>query len=495
MSKGNFVSSYTILRFAWNNILSTISFAIAVIVFFERGNMRPGLEGLFLLPAVFGFCIQIFNRYYLYSRGGLALKIFFFIMFIRYDIVPFLIALTKGSYNTLPITMPMISASYNGYVFAIIMSIVESFVCFGAISYYSRRIENEKLIQKYQESRKSNLGVSAVGLIGLLFFVFILLTRNLHQVFSTFTFFTINEKYENPNTDAFGILAIQVIKMFVFMLLTIYFHKKYNQKKNPIWVLCAVVVAFFNMAIFFGYNRSFVLQTSIATIYVLYSFFPRYRKLLVGGLIPVCALIMVSMIFIKQFGVSYTESTQDPLNIAQLANTIECYVGGPWSLASGYDAYRAHGELLSFFTFFKDFILNCFVSYMPGLEFTLELFPNTVSSPVIHQMYTHSYQMLPLSATTLFYGGIILGPIISVLFYVFIMKFLVLFDYKSKLSRDIFKKYLYTLIAVLISFTMCYTWVTLLWSFTKNILFISLLVLVNEIHMVRNGKIKRTRTF
>ncbi|MCU7745543.1 hypothetical protein N7983_20455 [Priestia megaterium] len=488
------MSNYTILNFTWNNILSTLSFIITVIVFFERNNIRPGLEGLFLLPVAFGLCIQLFNGQYLYSNGGLGLKIFFLIMLVRYNIVPLLIGLTKGSYNTLPITMPMLSVSSNGYIFSIIMSLVETFVCFAAISYYTKKAERKKIIQEYHNA-KQNLSLSVFGLIGLLFFIAILFSRNLSQVFSTFTFFTIDEKYENPNIDAFGILAIQVIKMFIFLILIIYSYKKYNQNKNPIWVILAVVIGFLNMSIFFGYNRSFVLQTAIATIYVLYSFFPSYRKILVGLLIPVCSLIMLSMIFIKQFGVSYTETTHNPLDLAQLANTIEAYVGGPWSLASGYDAYNAYGGFSPLPTFLKDFILNCFLSYMPGLEFLLEWFPNTESSPVIHQIYTNSFQMLPLSATCLFYGGILFGPIISLLFYIVIMRLLVKFDYKSKLSKDISRKYLYTLIAVLLSFTMCYTWVTLLWSFTKNILFLSLLITVNEIHLLRYGKIKRVRTF
>ncbi|WP_411334066.1 hypothetical protein ACK1LH_19590 [Metabacillus indicus] len=494
MSSSNFVSNYSIIRFAWNNILSISSFVISIIVFFEEINFRTGLEGLFLLPAVFGICIQVFNRFYMYSRGGIALKIFFLIMFIRYDILPLMIALTNGRYNTLPITMPMINVSYNGYVFAIIMSIIELIVCFAAISYYSKKMEAIKTINVLDE-KKSNMGMSAFGLIGFFAFLVVLSTRDLQQVLSTVTFFTMEEKYENPSTDAFGILAIQVIKMFMFMMLTVLFYKKYTKSNNVLWVLLAIIVGFLNMSIFFGYNRSFVLQTAIATIYVLYAVFPRYRKLMVGGLIPITALIMISMIYIKQFGVSYTESSQNEMNLAQLSNTIESYVGGPWSLASGYDSYYAHGQSLPFSTFIKDFILNCFISYLPGFEFILNIFPNTISSPIVHQMHTNSYQMLPLSATSLFYGGIFLGPLISIFFYVILMKMLVIFDYKSKLTKDFSKKYLYTMIAVLLSFTMCYTWVTLLWSFTKNMLFISLLVMMNEIHMVRNGKIKKIKTF
>ena len=478
----------------FNTAIFLISIIVAVVTFIQRNNIRLGLELLYLLPLIYGICILISMNYNWYLKGGIALKIYMFITIIRYLIVPLLISITYGEYNASPVTMPMISVSMDGYQYSILVSIIDLVVSFTCIYLFQNKLETKKEREKYLKY-KYNIRPSIFGIAGLLLLIVFLLTRNLKEVFSLFTFFTINQKYEDPSTDAFGILAILTIKMFVFLMILTICYKRYEKSKKSIWVIIAMIVGFFNMAIFFGYNRSFVLQTGIATIYVLYYAFPKYRKVLMGSMIPICFLIVTSMIFIKQFGVSYTEtSVSEQLNLPQLANTIECYVGGPWSLGSGYDAYVNYSDFNKISIFLKDFIHNSFISYLPGLEFTLDLFKDTISSPVIHQIYTQSYQMIPLSANTLFYGGKILGVIISILFNILFMKILVTYDYKSKWSRDISKKYIYTLIAILFSFTMCYTWVTLLWSFTKNMLFISLLIYINQYHIQKKGIIKYIRT-
>lgn len=483
-----------LININFNTIIFLFSEIIALIAFIQRNNIRSGLELLYLLPLIFGICMIVSTGYNSYLKGGIAIKIYLVIMIIRYVCVPLLIIMTQGKYNASPITMPMISVSRNGYQYSILVSIIDLIVSFTCIYVFNKSLQKNKRKESYS-NYKCNTGISIFGIIGLLVLIFFLLTRDLKQVFSLFTFFTINEKYENPSIDAFGILTISTIKMFIFIRITTMCSNKYNKSKNSIWVIIAIITGFLNMSIFFGYNRSFVLQTGIATIYILYTSFPKYRKILAGIMIPLCSLIVISMIFIKQFGVSYTDTTiSEQLNLPELANTIECYVGGPWSLGSGYDAYMDNSNFNPVSIFLKDFIHNNFISYMPGLEFSLDLFPNTISSPIVHQIYTKSYQMIPLSSNTLFYGGKIFGIVISITFNIIFMKILVTYDYKSKWSRDISKKYIYTLIAILFSFTMCYTWVTLLWSFTKNMLFISLLIYINQYHFERPGKIKYIKT-
>lgn len=477
-----------------NIVIFLLSMVVTIITFIYRNNTRSGLELLYLLPLIFGLFTLLLSHYNIYQNSGIALKIYLAIMLIRYILVPLLISITKGKYNASPITMPMISVSVEAYQYSILLLILDLVVSFSCIYIFSKNLYKRGYKESFYNYRY-NTRTSLFGIVALLLIIAFLFTRDLKEVFSLFTFFTINEKYENPSTDAFGILAISTIKMFIFLRITTMCVNKYNKTKNRKWVLLAFIIGFFNMAIFFGYNRSFVLQTGIATIYVLYSAFPKYRKIMISLMVPLCATILISMIFIKQFGVSFTESSiSEQTNLSEISNTIECYVGGPWSLASGYDAYIHNININPVETFIKDFIHNNFLSYLPGLEFLLKVFDNAISSPVIHQIYTKSYQMIPLSANTMFYGGKIGGIIISIIFNILFMKILVINDYKSKWSRDISKKYIYTLIAILFSFTMCYTWVTLLWSFSKNMLFISLLIYINQYSFEKPSKIKYIRT-
>lgn len=482
-----------ILHFVMNSFLAIASLFVSMIVLFQARSMRAGLELYFLVPLCFAVCIICFKNYYAVSEGGLALKIFFGIMVVRFVAVPLLIALTNGVYNVLPVTMPMVECSEEGYIFAVIMSLFEMITCFTSIIYYGRKYQYKFSVHE-QNNYSSNVGLSVVGFLAIVAFVALLLSRNLSVVFSTFNFLALDEKFENPVTDAFGILAAQTLKTFIFLVLITFCHKRYKCGNSLFWTIIGVLVAVINMGSFFGYNRSFVLQTAIATIFVLYYAFPKYRKAEIAVLVPVCTTVVISMIFIKQFGVSYKESSiAAQLNLAELSNTIECYVGGPWSLASGYDASKA-AEFLPVERLTRDFILNNFLSYLPGMEWCLDIFSPILSSPEVHQVYTRSWQMLPLSSTCLFYGGVILGPIISIFAYIFVMKLLVYCDFRSKTSRDIMKKYIFVISAVLLSFTMCYTWVTLMWSFSKNMLFLAIFISLNTINITRGGKVFRVKT-
>lgn len=479
----------SILGFATNSILATVSLFVSVTVFINMKNLRPGLELYFLVPLVFSVCLIWVNNYFSVAKGGLALKIFFGIMAVRFILVPFLISVTNGQINVLPITMPMINCSSDGYFYSVIMSLIEMVTCFAAIKYYGQRyqykFENE---DEDYDGYYCNIGLSLVGLLAILALTVLLLSRNLKVVFSTFNFLALDEKFDDPITDAFGILAAQTLKTFLFLVIITFCKKQYEKGNTLLWTIIGAIFAVVNMGAFFGYNRSFVLQTAIATIFVLYYAFPKYKKIEIAVLVPICITVVVSMIFIKQFGVSYKDaSLTEQLNMAELSNTIECYVGGPWSLASGYDAAKSV-DFMPFERITKDFILNFFPSYLPGMEWCLSIFKNVLSSPEVHQVYTRSWQMLPLSSTCLFYGGSVFGVLISIGVYIIIIKILIYCDFRSKYSMDLMKKYIYTITAVLLSFVMCYTWVTLLWSFSKNMLFLALCIWLNCIQVTRSGK-------
>jgi len=482
-----------IIHFFLNSTLATISLLVSVVVLLNYKNMRPGLELYFLVPFTFSICLIWVNNYFSIAKGGLALKLFFGIMVVRFIAVPLLISITNGKTNVLPITMPMITCSSGGYFYSIVASLVEMITCFAAIKRYGRRYRNRFENEDYSEYR-CNVGLSFVGFLAITAFALLLLSRNLSVVFSTFNFLALEEKFEDPTTDAFGILAAQTLKTFLFLNILTYCEKRYNNGNSLLWTIIGAMFAIINMGAFFGYNRSFVLQTAIATIFVLYYAFPKYKKIEIAILVPITAIVIISMIYIKQFGISYKgASITTQLNLAELSNTIECYVGGPWSLASGYDAAKSV-DFLPLERMTKDFILNFFPSYLPGMEWCLKIFGDVLSSPEVHQVFTSSWQMLPLSSTCLFYGGTLCGLLISTVAYVLVIKLLVYCDYRSKFCRDLMKKYIYTITAVLLSFVMCYTWVTLLWSFSKNMLFLAVCIWMNTIHIKRGGKASIWRT-
>lgn len=480
-----------------NFILVIIAVAVSIYVGTSmNGFLRPGLGFLFLLPLCFGLVSCWIFPVQRLKRSGIAVKVFYIILIIRYLLLPLLMVLTKGSYNALPVTMPMTTVSKEGYNFAVLAMLIELFASMSALRYYSNKFEKKYEINiTSAEIGIKNRGISVVGLGITALFMVQLLRRNLSTLMSTFSFLTIEDKYENPMTDAYGIVLALTLKTIIFLVLLNFFVKQYRETTAFRWAIAAAIVAVLNMGIFFGYNRSLVLQTAITTIYVLYLCFPKYRKAFLFGLIPVVFLTMTSMIFIKQFGVSYAGAElSNFIDFSGVSNTLECYVCGPWAEACGYDAAVSAGLRQPIATFFKDLIGNSFLSYLPGLTWLLNLFPDVVQSTHLHQQFSNSAQMIPLTAQCAYYVGTIFSPVLSSFFIVGFMRILVWSDYKGKYCADIFKKYAYTLNAMLFSFCLCYTWVTLLWCFTKCMLFVFAFVYLNEFHYAGNGIISRIRT-
>lgn len=171
-----------ILGFVTNSILAVVSLFVSVTVFINMKNLRPGLELYFLVPLVFSVCLIWVNNYFSIAEGGLALKIFFGIMAVRFVLVPFLISVTNGQINVLPITMPMINCSSDGYFYSVIISLIEMVTCFAAIKYYGQRYQYKFENEDY-DGGYCNIGLSLVGLLAILALTALLLSRNLKVVF------------------------------------------------------------------------------------------------------------------------------------------------------------------------------------------------------------------------------------------------------------------------------------------------------------------------
>ena len=485
------------LCYTYNYLIFTISLLVSAVVMTGWNTQnRRGLSMLFLLPVCFGLIHLLYFSINMVLHSGIGVKVYYAIMVVRYLLVPLMITLTDGAYNTLPITMPMVAVSEAGYQFSVIAMLIELIVASLSIRYYSRKLSVRYTeLQRIEGIGEKNKGFSATGFVFVVIILLMLSRRNINSLMSTFSFFTIEEKYQNATSDAYGIVLALTLKSIIFLAVLNCCLRKYQKSNTLRWVFLALIISFLNIAIFFGYNRSLVLETAIATIYVLYLCFPRYKKMFMCVLVPVISLIMVSMIVIKQFGVAFAQADYSSLiNFAELSNTIECYVCGPWAEGCGYDAAVKAVGYNPLEIFIKDFIANSFISYLPGFTWTLNLFPDVMRSTELHQQFSNSWQMLPLTAQCVYYVGPILAPALSSGFTVLFIKILMWCDYKGKYCIDLYKKYAYTLTALLFSFSMCYTWVTLLWCFTKTMLFVFVFIFLNEYHYIGNGRLKRYRT-
>lgn len=441
---------------------------------------RDGLEFMWLVPLAFTCCAVIFSHIIPYHRGGVGLKVLYCIIVIRYLVSPALIVATRGEVSSF-----MRSASASGYRFSTAVTVAELFVCCATISFAYKRV-SQGLGSRPPEPRSSSRDRSTLTVGGVLMIVLmaaILARRGLEDVMSTFGFLMLTERYNEAVVDSYSVTAIQVLKSFVFVGMAALCQRRFVLHGNHFWFLLAASLALLNVTTYFGYNRSLVLQTAIATIATLVYLFPSFRRAIALALVPVSGLVLYSLITLKQFGVSAgSGQVSEQLSTRTLSHTLETYVNGAWSLATAYDAAGHTLSRVDIDVIARTYTDNFFLFKVPYFTWPNDLLAGVPSVIDLYQGWTGPDlgAMLPLSAEMWFYGGDILGPLVILVGNVLAFYLLVLVEVRSKYAAGAQRRFLYCWSATLFGLTMCYGLVTLWWSFSKFALFLIVVFWVNN---------------
>ena len=474
-------------------LLALAGFAVAGYVA-SMPAARDGLDFMWLVPLSFAFCAVIFAHIIDYHRGGVGLKVLYTIIVIRYLVSPALIVSTQGR-----VTPLMVAASASGYRFSTVATVVELFVCCTTISLTWPRVSRRLAASTPVGPTTGRHGGSALTIGGVLvvgLLAAIIRMRGLERVTSSFGFLMLTKKYGGGVVDSFSVTAIQVLKSFLFVGVAALCERGYLVKRNPLWFLAAALVAFLNVTTYFGYNRSIIVQTAIATIVTLVYLFPALRRYVVLALVPVSGAVVYSLITLKQFGVSAASGqVSDQLSIDKVSQTLETYVNGAWPLATGYDAATAMSGQVGFLTFLRTYSDNFFLFKVPHFTLPNDLLNGVPSVIDLYQSYTWPAQgaMLPLSSEMWFYGGRMLGPLLLVAGNALAFYLLVQIEVRAKSAVGAQQKFLYSWLGALFGLAMCYCLVTIWWSFSKFAFFLAIVFWINNRIVLRRppGRVGR----
>jgi hypothetical protein len=447
--------------------------------------VRDGLELMWLVPLAFTVCAVLFANIITYHRGGVGLKVLYCIIVIRYLVSPAMIVATNGE-----VAFYMRSASASGYRFSSVVTAVELFVCCATISFAWRRVRRRHETQTHRTSGSfhpsSTLTLGGVLVIALL--TAIIAMRGLQDVMSTFGFLMITERYSEAVTDSYAVTAIQVLKSFVFVGVAALCQRRYAVVGNHFWFLAAALVALVNITTYFGYNRSLVLQTAIATIATLAYLFPSHRRTIALALVPVSGLVLYSLVALKQFGVSAASGrVSEELSLKTLSSSFENYVNGAWPLATAFDAAGQVSSRVDIAVILRTYTDNFFLFKVPFFTLPNDIFAGFPSVIDLYQAWTGPDlgAMLPLSAEMWFYGGGVAGPLFVLVGNVLAFYLLVQVDFRSKYATGAQARFLYSWTAALFGLTMCYGLVTIWWSFSKFAFFLIIVFWINNNFVLR----------
>ena len=460
-------------------VLALVGLAVAGYVA-SMPPARDGLQFMWLVPVSFAVCSLVFWHIIDYHKGGVGLKVLYAIIIVRYLAVPALIAATDGSVSPL-----MVGASADGYRFSTVVTVAELFICCTTISVawprISRRLASTPPKPTTVRQQRSALTIGGALLVAVL--ILIIWHRGLDRVTSTMGFLMLTSRYSAGSVDSFSVTAVQVMKSFVFVGVAVWCQRNYRVNKNPLWFLVAAAIALVNVATYFGYNRSLILQTAIATIATLVYLFPTLRRYVVVALVPVSGAVLYSLITLKQFGVSATSGqVGSQISLDKLSNTFETYVNGPWPLATAYDAANAMSGRAGLLTVVRSYTDNFFLFKVPGFTMPNQLLSGTPSAVDLYQMYTWPAQgaMLPLSGEMWLYGGRLLGPLLVIAGNAFAFYLLVQVEVRSRYALGAQNRFVYSWMAALFGLAMCYCLITIWWSFSKFAFFLIIVFWFNN---------------
>lgn len=463
------------------HIISLLSIVIGFCLFDK--SPRNGLDNIFIIPLTYGIATYVWGNIYEIKKG-FGGYIFLLISIIRYLVQPILIVATDGQLNP---RMPNALAS--SYRIAIIIYILECVVSFYTMSKY---YDKEKKLFLCDKSYKS-LPIYQFNIIGWLFIAMIM-SILLYRIGIWLPELKILGVKEGIDKGLVLDASLFNVMKGIFF---VYFLYKAKIKRNRTFLIFAIVLGLFNFLSYFGQNRSFILETAITTIFVFIQSYPQYKKRIISFFTPFALLIVVIMYIKKQFGVETQadfNTLDDTVGIVEYSNIIEEYVNGLWTVARSYQASINLPIELSFSALIKDFFDGLqSLRDIPYLK--TEIFPlmdNLLSSSDIFKLSLRTpfeyAQMLSFSGGLFIIGGTILGWPLMVLGNYLMIRLLVRMDVRSIYTKNLYYKYIYIWMSCLMGLIHCYCMQTIIFCWSKYILFFWLILFINNKAFKKNGK-------
>lgn len=447
----NRVISSTIRTF----IIIAVGIFLAYFVFSNPISRREGLDQMWILP-IFG-CLMIADLLCLFDKIqiGIGVYIFLAIVGMKYLMMPLLMAFTGGSLHFMKNLGSMENNEYS-----VIVMLIELAVSWMAIKYFIPKYDAK--IDTADDVDRSRIANHTWFLIAVLLLICIV---RRDRFINDVHFFSLSS---TETTGSYEQIILQVLKSFLCIRVFIFLRKKYKENNLPRYFIIAILVGLLNCGVFFGINRSLILQTSIATIAVLINLFPNYKKETLRIMVPLIAIMLLSITLLRHFGTTFATTSSTTTTLDSLSQTLEEYVCGPWSITSTVSAADKFQGNTNEVTFIADVVCNFFPFMLPGLDSIRTFFFNqgTISS-MYNSTINNIGSMIPMIGECNFFFGRYLGILADVMCFIWAMKVLVKSSFQSTRNYSAELKFYYTWVSSLFAFTMCYCMITFLWSWSK----------------------------
>lgn len=471
--------------YRWPAVLQLINpfCMLGFVAFIFVAVNQPNLSGTELyatIPLTYSICCFVFYTIIPFQKGGFGLKVFYVVATCRYVVLPILTCIVGHFTNE--------TFSSSSYVYAIVMTDIELVVSCLAIKHYypifSNRIkdENKEKVEYYDELGIGGLMV-LVGSMGLI------AVRGVDTLQRSMRFGVVSTKLTDEALYSYDIWLAHTLLAFCVIGITSFFCKRNEKKTSIINIILPVVSVGISCMMIFGNNRMIIVYFALSGLTVLFRAFPKYKGVFVITIIPVFLVVMVSFTMMKQYSIDVTSSGRETVGAEQLVQTLTSYICGIENVAKTIERYSVTGNQMSFLTFFSDIVHNTKILGLPILSKIPRLMDGI---PTSVDLATTSTEMVSVCGQTFFFGGgILAGWLLDIVAYIFIMRFLVIFDINAKVSESLGTVYVFTWLSVLFGMTMCYCLETLYAGMTYVPFFTWIFLTINRKIRMRWSRIKK----
>lgn len=430
-----------------------------------------GLYFFFLLPLSFTVCCAAFHGILPYHRGGWGLKVLYTVILVRYVVIPFFTS-SLGLFGNL------LRYSPEACNYGVFMQVVELFVTCIVIRFYFAKTYN-KCRLKYTSGRKKHYydNLSAGGILVILFSLFVIAQRGIGRMLASMRFLVMSQSLEEEAIYGYDIWMAHTLQAFLVIVVSASFQLRENKKPSAFNIIIPLLFAFLSCSVSFGNNRMTSVYYAVSAIATLFVAFPHRKAAVLGTIVPTFVVVIVSFTMIKQFGYDVTAGGSTNLGNDDLVTTLSAYVSTTQNIARAYDMYGIFGNRMSIANAFSDFIKGIVLLQLPffhGLTASIRSVPTSIA------LASTGTEVVPMAGQALFYGGNLFGWLVDIIFFVILIRLLLLTDCYSKMEKRLGNKYLLTWISVTFGMAMTYN-LSIIWtSLNSTPLFTFLALLVNR---------------
>lgn len=446
--------------FQENTITKLLSTSLIIIGLVTTGYVlmnTPNVEGtelFFTLPLSFVICLLSFKRIIPYHRNGFGLKVLYIIILFRYIIIPILTCYV-GSFSR--------STSYSSgaYRYGIIMQNIELLVTCATIYFYFPKIY-DKCYGKYKKRAKTLFydDLSLGGIFVILFCLFVIYSRGLGTMLRSMRFLVLTAGLEQDAYYGYDIWMAHTGMAFLVIVITGVFQKREDIKPSIINLIIPLVFTFFSCALSFGNTRMMTVYFALSALSILLIAFPKHRFSVLGTIVPTFVIVLASFTMIKQFGYDVTSNVNKEIENNDIVSSLSDYISTTQNIAKVYDMYASYGYKMGISYLISDVIHGVVILQIPQLQIFVHSY---LSHPTSLSLVVTGSEVVPMAGQSLLYGGWTFGWLIDIVFFIVLVRMLILTDCYSKIERRIGSRYIFTWVSVLFGMLMAYN-LSIIWS-------------------------------